>query len=512
MAITLLAAAAAASGTTSALPPYPAGLTPTSITFLTVTAKPYNSIIATPSGWSKIGEATNGSTASGVDTGSTIVAEFYRIGAFTGTQAIAASGSDSLAGEMVAYQKSDTDKVWQVTFTTGGDATDGANYSATGAADLSITAGDVLHVGTAINADTGTLSAITLAATSATFGGGTVTDVNTGYTDGNDGRILTTHAICTSGTSSAAPVLTFTNASTSSGTSFFVRLRVTQPGISIAFNFSQDSPGYNISLSNTFTSTTQKMTRNDPSGIYPSTAVRGLDMVSTAVTTVTDYEAPFVTGQIYTFTTYIDSTLMSSNDINVPTEQYVTDSIPTTYAEFYTKNSYIKDVNDPTKSLATAVGDFRTQTVPGRILGEHTILGRRLPVIVTDETGARNGTMEIYSININNYGRKSTTAIETLLDSGHVLLYQNVPFPADIKDMYFVVKSWTREIKGVVAAGKDLTFKYQVEFQEVDKPSTLTVPSVSTATWQDLLSDPAFSTWNDVRNYGSWLAVLQKYI
>lgn len=512
MGISLRAAGTLASGTTSASPAYPAGLQPTDISLLTVSCKPYNSTITTPSGWTKIVEITNGTTASGADTGSVLVATYYRVGAFTGTTTVTLSGSNSVGAQITSFQKSDTNKVWDLSsFTTGIDNTNGANYSATGLANINVTTGDWIYTGTGMNANLGSLSANLITATGATLGS-TINDTTSGFNDGDNGRVAISHASVDSGSSSGAPAYTCTNASSSSGATIFVRMRLTTPTIVASFNGSVDSPGNDITVGSIITGDLYDVYRDDPSGLYPSVKVRGMDTVTPSTTTATDYEAPFVSGQQYRLQVYINvSTLYATVTINLPTQKYVLDS-PPTYVEFYTKNSYIKDVVTPANSLAMAIGEFRTTTTKGRVLGEHYILGRPLPVIVTDETGGREGTMEVFGINIGLYGRKTTSDIELMLNSGHVLLFQNVSHPDDIKDMYFIVESYTRELLGQVTAGSELIFRYQIDLKEVDRPSTSQVTGVSTATWSSVLNDPAFSTWQNVKDQGSWLKLLQRYL
>lgn len=228
MTISLRVAGAATSATaavTAVSPAVGAGATTGDLSILVVAAKPYSTAITTPSGWTKIGEGTNGTTASGIDTGSTIVAVYYKLDATTGAIGnITQSGASTMVGQITTYS---TDAPgWDVSaFTVGGDTTDGANFSATGAAGINVATGDRVYVGTSINSDAGTLSAASVAGMS----GATVTDhqgrSSQAVTTGDDMRLYVRDVLISAGSSNAAPTFTFTNASSTSGTAFFLRLR-----------------------------------------------------------------------------------------------------------------------------------------------------------------------------------------------------------------------------------------------------------------------------------------------
>lgn len=228
MTISLRVAGAATSATaavTAVSPAVGAGATTGDLSILVVGAKPYSTVITTPSGWTKIGEGTNGTTASGIDVGSTIVAVYYKLDAASGAIGnITQSGASTMVGQITTYA---TDAPgWDVSaFTVGGDTTDGANFSATGAAGISVATGDRVYVGTSINSDAGTLSAASVAGMS----GATVTDhqgrSSQAVTTGDDMRLYVRDVLISAGSSNAAPLFTFTNASSTSGTAFFLRLR-----------------------------------------------------------------------------------------------------------------------------------------------------------------------------------------------------------------------------------------------------------------------------------------------
>jgi hypothetical protein len=227
---------AVAATATTLNPAVPAGATTGDLSVLCVEAKPYTTTITTPAGWTKIGETTNGTTVSGTDTGSMKVAMYVRESASAGAiGAMTLATPDSACAVIHTYSKA-SGYTWDYSvFTTGTDTANGANYSATGGA-IATAQDDWVVAATAINTDLGTLSAQTIGGMSGDTT--TVSVRTTGNTDGsglvttgNDSRLLVIDAQITAGSSSAAPTVTYTNASSSSGSSIWLRLRQIAPAI-----------------------------------------------------------------------------------------------------------------------------------------------------------------------------------------------------------------------------------------------------------------------------------------
>lgn len=228
-------ATAATAAVTAVAPAVPSGTTTGDLSVLTVWAKPYNTTIGTPSGWTKIGEATNGTVANGVDTGSTKIAMFVKESATAGSIGNLTLTSANSAGAVINTYAKDPAKSWDFgTFTTGTDTTNGANYSATAGSGLSVATGDWVLASTAVNGDIGTLSAITLGGMSGATVGTTNTRQNAAVTTGNDTRGVVVDGAITAGSSSAAPTMTYTNASSTSGTTMFLRLRHTSGAVPVS--------------------------------------------------------------------------------------------------------------------------------------------------------------------------------------------------------------------------------------------------------------------------------------
>lgn len=230
MAISLRAAGtptAAAVSVSAVAPAVPTGATTGDLSVLTVWMKPYNTTITTPSGWTKIGEHTNGTTASGTDVGSMKVAVFVQESAAVGAiPALTMTGANSVGAVINTYAKASNEGWDYSAFTQGFDAVNDANYSATGAAGISVAAGDWVVASTAVCGDIGTVSAQAIAGMSGATLGTIANRTNSATTTGNDSRGLVSDIPVTAGSSSAAPTFTYTNASSTSGTTMWLRLRV----------------------------------------------------------------------------------------------------------------------------------------------------------------------------------------------------------------------------------------------------------------------------------------------
>lgn len=207
-------------------PSVPAAALPGDLSVLTVTCKPYWATITTPTGWTKIGETTNGSTGTGDDTGSVKVAVYVKESATPGPIGNIGQATANVMAAVIDTYAQAAGTGWDITaFTAGSDASNGANYSATGAAGIDVSVGDRVIAATGINSDAGTLSAITVGGMSGATISDSQTRANAAITTGNDLRLLVQDVAVSAGSSSAAPTLTFTNASSSSGATIWFRIR-----------------------------------------------------------------------------------------------------------------------------------------------------------------------------------------------------------------------------------------------------------------------------------------------
>lgn len=517
MALSFVGAGAAANGTTSLSLSAHASTQPGDLMLMAVVAKPYDTVLTTPGGWTLVEEATNGTVASGIDVGSTKVALYAKIASGpSGTIPFTATGSTVLLGAILTYSKATTEMFAILSDTSGGDSTQDTAYSAAGSVDIGLTTDDWCFALAGVNSDV-TFSSATITATGATFGTANERlDANT--TTGPDAGLVCIDRPVTAGTSSSAPTMTATTSGTASGTSIFLRLRAVTPTITATFNDSVDSPGFDIQLTSTTLSDVygvSKFTvlREDVNGDYPQEPVRGLQDADPTVESGSDYECPFVTQIEYRYTAYnaesgVYAVIVS--DTLVP--DYVRDS-PGAPVELITANFYVKDISNPVKSLAVAMGEIESYDVEGNILGTYHVLGRSKPVVYTDVMGARTGSFKVYA-SVDNIGGvviHSAKDHRSLFETGDVLLLQSVKYPVDLRDMYFVVDGYSERVLNR-PSGDGLWIEFTVNFTEVDRPLTLDMP-LSTATWQDLYDDTAFSSWTDVNAAGTtWLEILQRYV
>lgn len=213
-------------GATSVLPTYPGSLGTEDISILTVSMKPYTATMSTPSGWTLLHEHTNGSVASGLDTGSVKMYSFYREGSAVGSVSITPSGCNVVAAQIFSFRKAAAG-AWTVTATEGDDTTHGANFLGGSTTSMSqSTPGDILFAAAGVNTNGGTPTNILLELPNSGVGTTNVLS-NEGYTDGDDGRYVAAYVDIGVSTASGQPKISWTNSTNSSGTVMFVRLSAT---------------------------------------------------------------------------------------------------------------------------------------------------------------------------------------------------------------------------------------------------------------------------------------------
>jgi hypothetical protein len=233
VAITPKTAGAWAAGSTSIAPALPSSSNDNTRMFLFVGCKPFGATIGTPGGWNALsaGSGTNGSTASGIDSGSVQWATFWRdwVTGDAAPTVTVTSGNVSL-GVINGFDK----EWWEVWSTPvagkGSDTTSGTGFSITSDVDVGISVGDYILHGAVIAGDSATFGTPTLTATSATFG--TVTEspsVEGTTTTGNDLEASAFYVNCATGPSTAAPVAGWTLSGAQTGGGSVVRIRAALP-------------------------------------------------------------------------------------------------------------------------------------------------------------------------------------------------------------------------------------------------------------------------------------------
>ena len=213
MAITFVSAGTTSNSTTTVAPGLPAGVADGDQMVYVLEWRSTASAPAAPSGWTLATEAQTTHGAEAADTGTAAVAVYLRE-FVTGDAAptISVTGRNGGRADILAYHRS-AGTGWDVASATGTDSTPDTSHSAVAGSDPGGAGGDWLLVFSGTNGDTvgTTRTSITATWTGCTLGTVTTQTPPTGTTtSGND--LLTTFedVPVNSGTSSAAPTLTWT--------------------------------------------------------------------------------------------------------------------------------------------------------------------------------------------------------------------------------------------------------------------------------------------------------------
>lgn len=229
MAITLRAAGAWAAGTTSVAPTIPGGTAAGDIMLLHVVCKPFSATINTPTGWTLVPgtDGANGSTASGIDSGSVQQKTFFRLWVTgDGTPTVSITSGNVALGVIKSFQKASAAGWAHPLGAKGSDTSSGTGFSLTMDQDPGITNGDMLDAVSVIAGDNSTFGTPTMTATSATLAAVTESPATEGTTaGGNDLEATAGHSACTAGTATAAPVVGWTLSVAQTGGGALTRLR-----------------------------------------------------------------------------------------------------------------------------------------------------------------------------------------------------------------------------------------------------------------------------------------------
>lgn len=193
--------------------------------------KPYTAApVINTTGWTAVATAyANGATANGVGVGSVIVRAWWKIAASSSeTNPVVTWGTTSAPGAAVAvcYQKASTEDWDTPVGAGGGDDTARTSQTATIGSHISVTAGDMVDF-FVFSRDDSVITVPTITQTGVTYGTVSINPA-TALADAtsNDCAASGGYRLASSGTSSAAAVVTHTNAATESGAAWQTRLRV----------------------------------------------------------------------------------------------------------------------------------------------------------------------------------------------------------------------------------------------------------------------------------------------
>lgn len=229
MAITARAAGTwSAAASTTFTPSIPAGAQSGDMMLLLWGGKPYTVTTSCDNSWVEIGSAANGTTGVGNGTGSMLAGAYYKV--HTGTESnptLTFSGTGQPGFAVIVVFQKDPSESWVTPVGAGGgDTSSNTSFSATMGSDPGITAGDCVVANISITDDT-TMTVPTFTTAGVTYG--TVAEYPTSAlstTTSFDASADACYRIASSGTSSAAPVVTATLSSSETGTAWLTRLRV----------------------------------------------------------------------------------------------------------------------------------------------------------------------------------------------------------------------------------------------------------------------------------------------
>lgn len=501
----------------------PAGQAVTDENVLVVQVKPTTVLITTPTGWTKIAEHTNGVVGSSIDGGSTKIAVYTQIG-IAGSATVALDSTPTFFQAVQVGLTKDPGDSWLIDYALASDTTDGANYSAGSAVNFAAVADDWILGCTALNSDAGTPSSVDISATGLTMGT-TTSRVDSGSSTGEDGRLQVYSVDVVSGTETVGPVFSFTNASTSSGTTIFLRVKVTTATITVAtLNPFGLTAGFEVIAQDIDPYDEFQILRVETSGRFPSEAVRGgarQDVNGLSAVITTDYEFHF-TDKNGDMCVYRDDLYLYKNGVLsdvIQSDEYTPEVLRQLTDEFdYYKYPvvWIKDVHTPALNQPISVGEFEGFSRSGRVLGKYNVIDQKFPVVITDVTSGMTGEFTIL-VHVNpdwSHGYQTANydyKIRELFDEGSEYYFQTVStMVSAIEDFYFIVEDVSMVRKNRVAntfMGPPVT-EWRVSFTEVERPSTLDI-SVGGGTW--LAVDSTYASWreNDSANT-SWLEMFQR--
>lgn len=214
-----------AAGTTSVAPTYQT-ITAGNLVVLVVTGKYPSNFPSTPSGFTHVNTASsNLGEAAGADAGDVWASVYTKIGTGgeSGTQSVTITSGNSALGQIFQVSCAGG-QTFQIASAVGRDTADDSSMSITFDSDPGVTSGDLILLATAGNSDSGGVSSLSLSQTGITYGAITQREL-TGTTQGDDHRIIVHTVPVNSGTSSAAPVWSFTYGINATFCGVFVRIR-----------------------------------------------------------------------------------------------------------------------------------------------------------------------------------------------------------------------------------------------------------------------------------------------
>lgn len=239
MAVAFVANGTVSSGTTSCTPGAPASLASGDLIVLYVGNKYPSNGPTTPTGFTLLVQQSGGNGSSGVDAGNVYATVYYKISDGTesgGSFTVAVTSGNAVTARASRYTKAAAAS-WDIAATSVAQNTPGVTWTATGAADPGVIAGDVMIAASVVNSDANTVTAATTSITQTGVTYGSLSERIDGVTaSGDDIGLFVDEVTASSGTSSAAPVLAATmvpgtGTNDPAGATAFIRLRESNYGV-----------------------------------------------------------------------------------------------------------------------------------------------------------------------------------------------------------------------------------------------------------------------------------------
>lgn len=477
--------------------------------------------------WIRMGIADSTSdVASGLDTGSTSTLVYYSLGtAPTGTT-VQFTGTLGACQAVIVNATKGSSESWVFNYTTGSDESYGANYSANSTSNFLTVAGDLCIACSSFNTDAGAFTSPTFIATGITFGTVSIrSDVVT--TLGDDMRITDYSAPVNSGTQTDVFRLDATNASSSQGTTFTIRLRVlANPTISILpVDEFAETAGYQVTTSGLSPYAQFEIEATNQAKVW---GLRGAQLQPVTASSFVGYDFEFPFGLssaygsqniTYSVTVYSEGqqvAVVSSTTSQPPLEEWSDNLASNAIDVALGPRSYLGVPRTPTLNIPVYIKELDTYTRQGRVLSKSTVLRRANPVVSVDVTSGREGTMSLFVPNTNDiigsqYVPNNIRAHMDVLEGGHVYLLRNLsPYSVGFDDFYFIIEDISvkriNRFVDMLDSVSDPMIQIDINWVEVDSPPIS--DAVTIITWQDILD--TYVNWQAVLDSNiNWLDVLQ---
>ena len=225
-----------ASGTTTVVLPYPAGVSSGHLAIAgRVCWTAAAGALSAEAGWVQQGTQEGGTGAS-VDAHTTEVGidTLLLAGSESGSVTFDTPGAGGSIGAILRYSKGLLE-AWDLAYAEGTDDVHDADRSVTASGSIALDVNDWVVAVVAVDTDASlTITSPAITASGITFGTTTArAPVSAGSTSGVDGNIYVFDAVVSSGSGTAAPALAFTTATSQCGPVAFLRLRVLPIGLPV---------------------------------------------------------------------------------------------------------------------------------------------------------------------------------------------------------------------------------------------------------------------------------------